>query len=106
MRDFWEFPGGKVEEGESADQALCRELDEELGIEITTFRHFMHLTHDYPDQSVAIDFFMVSEWQGTPSGLEGQQIRWVESSTLASADMLPADAPVIAALQADTVSKY
>lgn len=106
MQDHWEFPGGKVKDGESVDLALRRELDEELGIEIATFRHFMHLTHDYHDQSVSIDFFTVSEWQGTPSGCEGQQIRWVESSALANVEMLPADAPVVAALQANTVSKY
>jgi len=106
MQDFWEFPGGKVNAGESADLALRRELAEELGIEITTFEHYAHLTHDYADRSVAIDFFTVSDWRGTPSGVEGQRIRWVESSALDSAMMLPADAPIVATLRAVPVSKY
>jgi 8-oxo-dGTP diphosphatase len=96
---MWEFPGGKIASNESAEQALARELGEELGIELQDSAHFMHLEHDYPDRSVSIDFFLVRAWKNDPEGLEGQQLRWVEAGALADQNLLPADVPVIAALQ-------
>jgi 8-oxo-dGTP diphosphatase len=96
---MWEFPGGKIAMHESAEQALARELGEELGIELQDSAHFMHLEHDYPDRSVSIDFFLVRSWKNDPEGLEGQQLRWVEAGALADQNLLPADVPVIAALQ-------
>ena len=99
LKDHWEFPGGKVDGDETAEAALKRELVEELGIEISQIRHFRHIEHDYPKLSVAIDFFLVAEWQGTPAGREGQRIRWVDRVTLGGEMLLPADAPVIEALQ-------
>lgn len=98
MRDLWEFPGGKVESGESAVGALHRELAEELGIESLEIEHFKRIEHDYPDLLVSIDFFMVSAWQGTPTGMEGQQLRWVDVDSLDSGLLLPADAPVVESL--------
>ena len=96
---MWEFPGGKIASNESAEQALARELGEELGIELQDSAHFMHLEHDYPDRSVSIDFYLVRSWKNDPEGLEGQQLRWVEAGALADQNLLPADVPVIAALQ-------
>lgn len=98
MREFWEFPGGKIENGECADAALGRELAEELGIGGLEFEHFRTLNHDYPDIRVSIDFFIVSAWQGVPVGMEGQQLRWVDANELNAALLLPADAPIVAAL--------
>jgi len=98
MRDHWEFPGGKVRPGESAGAALCRELEEELGIRVLQYGHFQTIRHDYPDLSVEIDFFMVSRWQGSPEGVEGQTLRWVMRDRLASERLLPADAPIVDAL--------
>lgn len=99
FQGMWEFPGGKIGAGESAAQALVRELQEELGIEVAGTEHFMHIDHDYPDRSVSIDFFVVSDWNNEPVGLEGQALRWVETASLADQNLLPADVPVVDALQ-------
>ena len=96
---LWEFPGGKIYDDESAPAALKRELLEELGIEVTAAEPFMNLTHEYPDRTVELEFFDVTEWSGEPAGLEGQQIRWVDISDLNSNELLPADAPVVSALK-------
>lgn len=99
---LWEFPGGKIVAGESPRDALFRELAEELGIEIRSSRPFMGLHHEYPDRTVDLEFFLVTDWRGEPSGLEGQQIRWVAPGELDTQQLLPADAPVIEALLANT----
>ncbi len=98
MRNRWEFPGGKLLPTESAEDALQRELFEELGISITRFEHFRSLQHAYPDTHVAIEFFLVSGWSGTPCGAEGQQLSWVSIANLDSDLLLPANVPVINAL--------
>jgi 8-oxo-dGTP diphosphatase len=98
MRDLWEFPGGKVEHDESAHAALHRELAEELGIDELEFEHFRSIEHDYPNLRVSIDFYIVSAWQGTPSGIEGQQLRWVDMNEFDASLLLPADAPIVHAL--------
>ena len=77
MRGFWEFPGGKLASGESAEDALRRELAEELEIEIVSFEYFCSHGHDYPWLRVAIDFFMVRQWQGNPYGLKVQALLWL-----------------------------
>jgi 8-oxo-dGTP diphosphatase len=100
MQAFWEFPGGKIAEGEAPEAALKRELAEELGVDVVPGRHFHHIEHDYPDAAVVIDFYLVSEWRGDPAGCEGQQIRWVDRRHLHDHNLLPADAPVVAALKA------
>ena len=99
FQGMWEFPGGKIDYGESPEQALARELAEELGIELLAVERFMHLEHDYPDRSLSIQFFLVLDWKYEPAGLEGQALRWVTAAGLADEDILPADAPAIEALQ-------
>ncbi|HNP63749.1 MAG TPA: 8-oxo-dGTP diphosphatase MutT [Woeseiaceae bacterium] len=96
---LWEFPGGKIAPGESAERALSRELAEELGIEVTESSSFMNLRHEYDDRIVSIEFFIVSRWKCKPVGREGQELRWVPSEFLDAAKLLPADQPVVAALQ-------
>lgn len=96
---LWEFPGGKLAPGETAADALSRELAEELGIRVTDSRPLMDLFHEYPDRTVQLEFFVVSGWSGDPVGREGQQLRWVHASQLEATELLPADAPVVKALR-------
>ncbi len=96
---LWEFPGGKIGPGESATQALARELAEELGIELHATQHFMDVCHEYIDRSVSIEFFLVTDWRNEPHGIEGQRLRWVDASSLDATELLPADLPVVEALQ-------
>lgn len=101
MQQFWEFPGGKFKQGEDGPAALRRELHEELGVWIESCEHLATIDHDYPDQTVRIDFYLVDSWRGTPLGMEGQKLAWTQITDLESEKILPADAPVIAALQAN-----
>ncbi len=102
---LWEFPGGKIAAGETAVQALRRELREELGIDVLAQAHFRRITHDYPDRSVELEFFVVDKWRGEPAGLDGQRLRWVDVARLDTVELLPADAPLVSALRADE-SRY
>lgn len=99
MQQYWEFPGGKVEPGESFDSALRRELTEELGIRADEFEFLESTSHDYPDLRVRIDFFVVSSWTGTPRGMEGQGLRWVAQNELDADLVLPADRVIVEALR-------
>ncbi|MEJ2128876.1 MAG: 8-oxo-dGTP diphosphatase MutT [Woeseiaceae bacterium] len=96
---MWEFPGGKIGDSESAQDALTRELIEELGITVTDAEPFMELHHEYPDRIVDLEFFLVSEWEGEPAGLEGQEIRWIVAADIDPDLLLPADAPVVERLR-------
>ncbi|MCB1755052.1 MAG: 8-oxo-dGTP diphosphatase MutT [Gammaproteobacteria bacterium] len=74
---LWEFPGGKLEAGETPALALHRELVEEIDIAITRCEPLVKIQHDYPDKSVLLDFWSVTDFDGVPQGLEGQEVRWV-----------------------------
>lgn len=74
---LWEFPGGKVEPQETVFQALQRELQEELGIQVETAESWLQFEHDYGDRVVLLDVWRVKTFSGTPTGSEGQLIRWV-----------------------------
>jgi len=94
----WEFPGGKVETGESARQALDREIREELAISITEARPWITLSHQYPHASVLLHFFIVTGWTGREHGEEGQRLSWQNLSDLTISPLLAANGPVIRAL--------
>ncbi|MDI3323626.1 Nudix family hydrolase [Pontibacterium granulatum] len=94
---LWEFPGGKVEPAEPVVEALARELDEELGIQITTARPLIQIPHHYPDKSVLLDVYEVSAFEGEAYGREGQPIAWVDRSGLASYEFPAANKPIVAA---------
>jgi 8-oxo-dGTP diphosphatase len=79
---LWEFPGGKVDPGEQANQALERELYEELAISVTVASPLMQVSHDYSDKQVLLDIWQVDDFQGQPQGMEGQLWQWVELKTL------------------------
>lgn len=99
FHSMWEFPGGKICPGETAPQALSRELAEELGIEVTACSSFMNLRHEYDDRIVTIEFFIVSDWNSDPIGREGQELRWVQKDRLDAQELLPADMAVVEALK-------
>jgi 8-oxo-dGTP diphosphatase len=99
MAGRWEFPGGKIEPGESEQQALTRELHEELGVEVTMAHPEITLTHDYPGRRVHISMWIVDGYVGVPCGLDGQGLKWVAPAQLDDEDVLEADRPFIEALQ-------
>ncbi|MBI1175616.1 MAG: Nudix family hydrolase [Sideroxydans sp.] len=95
---YWEFPGGKVESGETPHHALVRELREELGIEVETAYPWIMRVFTYPHATVRLHFFRVTQWQGEPHPHEGQQFSWQPASAVKVGPMLPANAPVLRAL--------
>ena len=95
---FWEFPGGKIEPGEDARAALVRELREELGIEVREATPWITRMYAYTHATVRLHFFRVTAWGGEPQPLEDQAIRWQVVGAPDVSPMLPANAPVLAAL--------
>jgi 8-oxo-dGTP diphosphatase len=94
----WEFPGGKLHDGEEPYSGLVRELREELGVDARAAERLMRYPVEYPSRVIWLDMWIVSEWSGTPSGLDGQALKWVEPSRLPGEDILEADQPIVAAL--------
>ena len=95
----WEFPGGKVEAGETVTQALARELNEEVGIEVKSSTPFLEIHHDYPDKSVHLDIHVVEEFDGQARHLEGQDHKWVTISDLNNYEFPAANVVIIEKLQ-------
>ncbi len=100
MAGLWEFPGGKVKEGETPEFALTRELHEELGIESreTCFTPIAFASHSYEDFHLLMPLYALRMWQGNPQPKEGQELQWVLPKELYSIDMPPADVPLISQL--------
>jgi len=98
----WEFPGGKLEQGEKVEQALARELDEELGIHVQKFRPLITVRHQYPDKNVLLNVWQVDEFSGEPEGREGQLVAWIRQQDLRQYEFPEANLPVIEALELPT----
>lgn len=100
MAGLWEFPGGKVETGETPEAALARELVEELGIHIAPvdFEPVTFASHSYDDFHLLMPLFAAHDWSGTPKPMEGQAFAWVLPDQLNTYPAPPADIPLFAAL--------
>jgi 8-oxo-dGTP diphosphatase len=100
MAGLWEFPGGKVEAGETPEAALIRELLEEL--QITTWQSCLaplsFASHSYDTFHLLMPLYVCRKWEGVPVSAEGQQLKWVRANRLRDFDMPPADEPLIPAL--------
>lgn len=100
MAGLWEFPGGKVEAGERPEDALLRELNEELGVQSKTacLAPLTFASHAYDDFHLLMPLYVIRRWQGVPTPHEGQELAWVRPNRLRDYPMPDADAPLIAPL--------
>ena len=101
MAGLWEFPGGKVEAGETPEQALIRELREEIAVDTveSCLAPFTFASHTYDNFHLLMPLFVCRKWTGTVTPMEGQQIKWVMPAQLRDYPMPPADKPLIAMLR-------
>ena len=101
MAGLWEFPGGKVENGEVPEEALIRELKEELGIDTwsSCLAPLSFVSHSYEDFHLLMTVFVCRKWVGSPTPMEGQALKWVNRDKLKDYPMPPADIPMIAVIR-------
>jgi len=97
--DLWEFPGGKVELNETTYDTLLREIEEEVGLQITVAEPLIKVSHDYSDKSVILDVWLVKGYSGVPVGQEGQRLRWCDIADLEDNDFPAANVAIIQALK-------
>ena len=97
LAGLWEFPGGKIEPGETPENSLIRELHEELGIDVKAacLAPFTFASHEYEKMHLLMPLFVCRRWEGTVQALEGQRLAWVEPKKMRSFSMPPADEPLI-----------
>lgn len=98
LAGYWEFPGGKVEPGESAWAALVRELGEELDIHASRGEPLIQLSHTYPQRTVFLDVWRVTDWRREPRAQEGQKLGWFSRPAMRDMPLLPADGPILQAM--------
>ena len=100
MAGLWEFPGGKIEDGERPEQTLIRELQEELGIAVSEacLAPLTFASHGYPEFHLLMPLYVCRRWEGTVTAKEGQRLAWVKPNRLRDYDMPPADVPLISHL--------
>lgn len=99
LAGFWEFPGGKVEEGEDFTCALARELHEEVGIKVTSSSFLFDITHSYPTKKVKLLIYKVLSFSGVAFGGEGQEVRWIGLDKLPDYTFPPANVDIVTYLQ-------
>ena len=99
FKDKWEFPGGKIEEGETAKEALKREILEELDMKISVGDRIKTVEYDYPTFHLSMDCFICEIEEGTPILKEHEAARWLDKSSLTSVEWLPADIEIVQILQ-------
>jgi 8-oxo-dGTP diphosphatase len=101
MAGLWEFPGGKVDAGETPEAALIRELKEELGVDVAAscLAPFTFASYSYPEFHLLMPLYVCRKWSGIPAARERQQLAWVRPARLADYPMPPADKPLVAMLR-------
>ena len=101
MAGLWEFPGGKVEAGETPEETLIRELGEELSIAVKAdcLAPFTFASHAYPDFHLLMPLYLCRRWMGTPTARENQVLKWIRPKDLSAVPMPPADAPLLPLLR-------
>lgn len=99
---FWEFPGGKIEPNEDSITALKRELREEVGIAVEDCIPLISVTYEYPERTIILHAWQVETFTGKATGLEGQEIRWLDPKSLDSLNMLPANHAIVRLLNKTT----
>ncbi|UZP67023.1 (deoxy)nucleoside triphosphate pyrophosphohydrolase [Desulfovibrio mangrovi] len=92
---FWEFPGGKIESGETPDHALVREFVEEMNITPTAWEYWREVQHEYPDLTVTLHFFHITDYDGTVHPLEGHEIGWFTHAEAMAMPFLEADIAIV-----------
>jgi len=97
----WEFPGGKTEVGETSLEALFRELKEELNIDVLKASEYLRLEHQYPEKKVTLAVYLVSEFSGTPQGMEGQDVQWFDLTDLQNLQFPDANYAILEKLMND-----
>ena len=102
LAGLWEFPGGKIDAQESSEQALVRELQEELGITPNKYNYWFSIEHDYPEKSVCLEVYTVTDFAGQPQGREGQTIQWINPQQLNEYAFPEANKTIIEALFSKT----
>lgn len=106
LPNYWEFPGGKIESGESKEEALKREIQEELGCGIEVFEHMEDTTYEYEKVIVRLETFMAKVVSGSPVASEHAKLKWMTRQELPSLNWAPADIPAIEKLSNCNLDKY